>query len=167
MAILNLKQLQTPKYQSLRVLQASGGWAQVYKDRIREYGKYRTAIIFPEALLFIPSKRIYYVDMKKEETAKIEIGMRHFKGACVWSEGGSLGYNPGDWLPLKTIEEVKDYERENPNPCDEESNFEIFSHHNRYAIRAKNFEMTALFINKKDAMKYVQDNLPNIMDKVR
>lgn len=56
---VNSKKLLTKSYQTWRVIQAPGQWAQFYRDRIKQVGNYRSAIIFPEQLLGLNQKSIW------------------------------------------------------------------------------------------------------------
>ncbi len=63
---LDFNKINHNSYRVYRVMQASDTWSKIYRHRIELLSPYRTAIIFPESILGLNQKYVYYC-IKRDE----------------------------------------------------------------------------------------------------
>lgn len=51
MSNIDIKRIDSKKYQTYRVLRAPGPWSEAYRKRVKELSPYRGAVIFPESII--------------------------------------------------------------------------------------------------------------------
>jgi hypothetical protein len=129
------------KYQTWRVLQAPGEWATVYNDRIREFGNYRGAIIFPEQLLGLNQKCIFTASVNRQVHQSVSGGISQLN---TWGI-----YDSPNATFLTTLDEVYEFERRS-TPKD-------LRFTSVFGSRA--FHEYCAFSNKKGALQYVTSEI--------
>lgn len=110
MTSLDLRQFETNKYRTYRVLRAPGAWSQMYRERIQKFGNHRNVIIFPETILGLRSK-VFSVrrpgfPSDRSSTDETGFGVASHKPIVLY-----------DGNEISSIDELLDLEANNSDPA--------------------------------------------------
>lgn len=149
------KKLLSKSYSTWRLVMAAGAWSELYRERMRKYGNYRSAIIFPEQILGLNQSSIYSASVVANgNTMSSSIG--RIGSFELWAD---LGGQRSSWTRLRTVEEVYDFEAAN-STADGYNYLAIQpAQTSTYNSKTKFAEYGALFSGKSDAVKWVARQL--------
>lgn len=157
---IDFTKVNTKSYKVWRILQASGDWAQVYRDREQAYRDYKSAIIFPEQILGLNQRNIYkahaYFVQKSVNSYITGVSCKKLNALMTREEEKSFGY-PGE---LRSAGEVMLWESMNPH---------LAEHSGMYLGELSDnthFSNNAWFSNVKDAIKYQERMFKTLVSKL-
>src|ERR1700759_1977302 len=140
---IDFNKVNNKKYQLYRVMQTSDIWSRIYRDRIKAYSKYRTAIIFPEALLGLNQNNVYCPRYSKANTI-INVTI----SSIPLSRFMIFDIATDDFTPIKNLEQIEKFENATTT-----NDFVAYLHFTQSGLNLP-FADCALFSSKNDAIRF-------------
>lgn len=149
------KKLLSKSYSTWRLVMAAGSWSELYRERMRKYGNFRSAIIFPEQILGLNQSSIYSASVVVNGS-NITSSIGRINGFELWAD---MGAKSSAWRKLLTVEEVYDFEAANSNQDGYNCLAIQPAQTSSYNSRTKFAEFGALFSGKNDAAKWAAQQI--------
>lgn len=156
---VNFKDTSDEDYRLYRLLQAPSYMVPVYQQRIREAGKYRGAIIFPEQFIACYGNGVFYVAIDSSQDS-LSMNIQRYRKFSLWTNLQNRSE------PITCMSDVIRIERDEADNRDSEL-FIIrrtdLPKDSEY-LRARDFLDTKIhgsfwFSNKSDALSFTRSKL--------
>lgn len=167
---LNFKTVNSANYMAHRLLMAPSKWLEIYQTRIKA-AKDSNALIFPEQLLSLNQKAIWFVhapellkgDTPSVDSVSVTVSKIYFDNIFIPKPGNRSYYrHERDGHPVSSIEEIVEYERMNVESRDA-TKFPLI--HNMIG-NSHSFYSGFCFASKHGALKYANKRLSSGMGRI-